>query len=65
MIKLKLVPKTETVAEFLARGGEVKKMGMKQPRKSSPRVIKAASIEDDVDFSFLPTALKIRYGIKV
>jgi len=65
MNKLKLVPKTETVSEFMARGGSITVMKAKYKKQPVPRVIKAESIEDDVDFSFLPTALKIRYGIKV
>jgi hypothetical protein len=65
MKHLKLVSKTETVSEFLARGGNVKVFKAKYKKEPVPRVIKAESLEDDVDFSFLPTALKIRYGIKV
>lgn len=65
MSNLKMTPKTETVSEFLARGGEIKKMSTKKQRKVAPRDMKEGLIEDSPDFAFLPVALKIRYGIKV
>jgi hypothetical protein len=59
--------KTETVAEFLARGGVIKKLGLKQPKQ--PRQPKFDHNEEEiateaVDFSALPMALKIKFGIK-
>lgn len=55
--------KTESVADFIARGGEVKKVSAKGPKKTYRKVMKAASIEE-IDMHALPAALKIKYGVK-
>jgi len=60
----KPVSKTETTAEFLARGGQIKRFETREPKRGRPHVMKMDAIEEDVDFSALPVALKIRYGIK-
>lgn len=55
--------KTESVAEFVARGGKIKKLAAKGPKKSRPKVFKEAKMEE-VDMSVLPAALKIRFGVR-
>lgn len=55
--------KTETVAEFMARGGEIKKVAPKGPKKTYKKVMKEAKIEE-IDMSVLPMALKIKYGVR-
>lgn len=59
--------KTESVQEFLARGGQITKCDTKMTRKRQPRSMHEDNfeeVESEVDFSALPTALKIRFGIK-
>jgi hypothetical protein len=53
---------TETVAEFLARGGEVKRFETRKHVAHSPYAVKAPA--EAVNMSVLPMALKIKYGIK-
>lgn len=60
----KNIVKTESVAEFIARGGVVKKVSAKGPKKSYKKTMKAAELIEDVDFDALPEALKIRYGVR-
>lgn len=60
---MKKVFKTESVAEFLARGGKVNTYSAKTAYKKSYKPVKEPTTEN-VDMSALPTALKIRYGIK-
>lgn len=55
--------KTESVAEFLARGGKIKKVNPQGPKKTRQRNSKETQIED-VDMSALPAALKIKYGVR-
>ena len=57
------INKTESVAEFIARGGNVKVLPTKGPKKTYNRIMKDAKLED-VDFNALPTALKIKYGVR-
>lgn len=65
MNKIKIVSKTETVSEFLARGGEIQRMKTKHNKKAAPRAVKSDMVDNEpVDYSFLPEALRIRYGIK-
>jgi hypothetical protein len=59
----KNIVKTESVAEFIARGGSVKKVATKT-HKTNKRTIKDACLEEDVDFDALPMALKIKYGVR-
>lgn len=56
--------KTESIAEFLARGGKIEKADPRARKSSSFK--KAAEKADlkDMDLSALPVALKIKYGIK-
>jgi hypothetical protein len=54
--------KTESVAEFLARGGQIKKVPMKQ--KNARRAPKEQVEEQEVDMSQLPVALQIKYGVR-
>jgi hypothetical protein len=70
MSHLKLVqaePKTETVAEFLARGGKIKYVAAKtekKPRAEKFELPEEVIADESVDFSALPMALKIKFGIK-
>jgi hypothetical protein len=58
------IVKTETVAEFLARGGKIQKVDARVTKRTySKRNTEVESMED-VDMSFLPEALKIKYGIR-
>jgi len=57
--------KTETVAEFLARGGEIKKVTGKTYKKALAKAMKEAQLDtQDADYDALPEALKIKYGIR-
>lgn len=61
----KNIVKTESVAEFLARGGQIKKVHAKAAiKKTYKKVIEDAELDEEVDMSFLPEALKIKYGIR-
>ena len=60
----KNIMKTESVAEFMARGGTVKKVSAKGPKKTYTKVIKDACLEEEIDYDALPAALKIKYGIR-
>jgi hypothetical protein len=60
----KNITKTETVAEFMARGGEIKKVAAKGPKKTYRKTMKEAEFVEEIDMSALPTALKIKYGVK-
>jgi hypothetical protein len=59
----KNITKTESLADFIARGGEVKKVPTRNARKTYNKVAKEANLSD-IDFSILPEALKIKYGIR-
>jgi hypothetical protein len=60
--------KTESVAEFLARGGKIKigKPNQRVVRKyvEKPEGEVTVTVEDDIDYSLLPEGLKIALGIK-
>ncbi len=62
--------KTETIEEFLARGGSIKKLPIKGYTRWKKRKVEEAEEEvvevdeEPADLSCLPMALKIRYGIK-
>jgi hypothetical protein len=56
--------KTESVADFVARGGEIKKVSAKGPKRTYIKVIKDAALDEEIDFDALPAALKIKYGIR-
>ena len=56
--------KTESVAEFIARGGAVKQLAARGPKKTYSRVVKDAALAEPVDYSALPIALKIKYGVR-
>jgi hypothetical protein len=60
----KNIMKTESVAEFIARGGQIKKVAAKGPKRSYSKTMKDAEIEEEIDMSVLPEALKIKYGIR-
>jgi hypothetical protein len=57
--------KTESYSEFLARGGKITKCPTKYAAGKFNRKVKN-KIDDakDVDWSALPAALKISFGIK-
>ena len=59
----KNINKTESVAEFMARGGAVTKLPSKGPKKNYKKAMLSANLAD-VNMSVLPEALKIKYGIK-
>jgi hypothetical protein len=56
--------KTESVAEFLARGGNINKVAINKSAKKSNGKEPKASLED-INMKDLPKALRIKYGIKV
>lgn len=60
----KNITKTETVAEFIARGGSVKKLPAKPASKKYTKVVRQACLADEIDLDHLPMALKIKYGIR-
>ena len=55
--------KSESIAEFLARGGKISKHAPKETSRKPKSTHKLAKLED-IDFSKLPQTLKIRFGIK-
>lgn len=55
--------KIETVAEFLARGGTIKKCSTKTKVRRSKREVEELEVEE-IDYSVLPENLKIRFGIR-
>jgi len=62
---MKTVAKTESLAEFIARGGSIKVCPAKN--KARKREFKNKFMEmdtEEVDFSLLPEHLKIRLGIR-
>jgi hypothetical protein len=59
----KNITKVETVAEFLARGGSIKKVASKGPKKTYTKVMKDAELEE-IDMAALPIALQIKYGVR-
>lgn len=62
---MKTAIKTESMAEFIARGGKINKVAMnvgkRSYKKAEPNKIVA---EAEIDMSVLPEALKIKYGVK-
>jgi hypothetical protein len=58
--------KTESVSEFLARGGKISKVPMyaTSRRTYAPAKTKMVAEKEQVDMSALPEALKIKYGVK-
>ena len=64
---MKTVMKTESVAEFLARGGKVTKVAMNVSKRAySKKFVEKAvdNLESEIDMSALPEALRIKYGVK-
>ena len=61
---MKQIIKTESVAEFIARGGTVKKVNAKGAKKTYKKVMEEAELDEEIDFDALPAALKIKYGIR-
>lgn len=55
--------KTESVAEFLARGGNVTKVALNKSAYKNSKKAKVVDIRD-IDMKMLPTALRIKYGVK-
>ena len=60
----KTIAKTESVADFLARGGKINKLPAKQAKKHYSRKNEPKMKLEELDLSALPAALKIKYGIK-
>jgi hypothetical protein len=59
--------KTESVAEFLARGGVVQKVATKAYKKPTRKQLgyeKEVEVMVEADLNALPEALKIRYGVR-
>jgi hypothetical protein len=60
----KNIVKTESVAEFIARGGVVKKVDAKGPKRKYSKAVNDAELNQEIDYDALPAALKIKYGIR-
>lgn len=63
----KNIVKTESVAEFQARGGKITKVKTKAYKKPTARQLgyeKEVVVVTEVDMSLLPQALKIKYGVR-
>lgn len=62
------ITKSESITEFLARGGQIKRvpmnMGKRGYGKFSAGPKKEEVVLENIDMSVLPEALKIKYGIK-
>ena len=54
--------KTETLAEFIARGGNINKVPTKGQKKAQHRANKEVAPQEEINFDLLPMALKIKYG---
>lgn len=64
---MKVIAKTESFAEFIARGGKVTKCptkAYKKPSRKQTGYQKEVEVTFEPDFSALPKALKISFGIK-
>jgi len=62
---MKVIAKTESFSEFVARGGTVTKCPTRDAtKKYSKRVYKEKPSIEDVDMSAIPMALKISLGIR-
>lgn len=64
---MKVIAKTESFSEFLARGGKVTKCptkAYKKPTKKQLGYQKDVEVVIEPDYSALPKALKISFGIK-
>ena len=59
--------KTESVAEFMARGGKITKAPTRAHKRLTPKQMgyeKEVEVVTEVDMSCLPAALKIKFGIR-
>jgi hypothetical protein len=59
--------KTESVAEFIARGGKIKKVETRQYKKPTRKQLgyeKEVEVVTEIDFAALPEALKIQFGLR-
>ena len=56
----KNITKTESVTEFLARGGKVNKLPFKARKAKVGTKVRI----EDIDLSALPKFLKLKYGVK-
>jgi len=64
---MKVIAKTESFSEFLARGGQITKCPTKKYKKPSRKQMgyqKEVETVIEPDYSALPKALKISLGIK-
>jgi hypothetical protein len=64
---IKTFAKTESVAEFIARGGKVQKVSTKAYKRPTAKQLgyeKEVETTTEVDMSALPIALKIKYGVR-
>ena len=54
------------IASFLSNGGKINKVdsGVRAKRTYNKRIKDLSEVAETVDMSALPTALKIRYGLK-
>lgn len=62
---MKTIVKTESLADFLARGGKVTKCPTKEATKKYSTKLRKPVSEEQVDMSLIPAALKISLGIKI
>lgn len=63
----KNIAKTESVAEFVARGGKIKKVetrAYKKPTKKQLGFENEVEVVTEIDYSVLPEALKIKFGVR-
>ena len=56
--------KTESVSEFLARGGKIEKVAPKGPKKTYKKAMKEAINAEDINLAALPIALRIKFGLR-
>ena len=59
----KNIVKTESVAEFLARGCKITKCATRVARTTYKKIVEKPKVEE-VDWSALPTSLKIKFGLR-
>jgi hypothetical protein len=60
----KNIVKTESVAEFLARGGQIKTVALNKSSKTATAKAAKEIALTAADMKALPKALRIKYGIR-
>lgn len=54
--------KTETVADFMARGGKVTQVTPKGSKKKHAKLVEEAEFDKEVDWDLIPMSLRIKFG---